>query len=213
MRTLERPRLYLIVPPGAARGPSPGAVEAALAAGDVAAVLITGVEAGGTVPAGVAQVIAAAQRSGAAALVEGPCALAARLGADGAHLTLPVEDLAGAIGSRQEERIVGVGGPRSRHEAMLAAEAGADYVLFGRLGAEPRPSPHPRALEEAAWWAETFEIPAVVLGGTSLDFLPQLIDTRAEFVALREAVWNHPDGPDAAVAAVNAALDRVGAPA
>ena len=66
--------------------------------------------------------------------------LAARAGADGAHLT-GIEAFAAALGALKPDRIAGAGGLRSRHDAMLAAEAGADYVMFG----EPAPTPLPRA--------------------------------------------------------------------
>ncbi len=90
---------------------------------------------------------------------------------------------------------------------MSVGEAGADYLIFG----EPRPDGSLPALESvaerAAWWAEIFETPCVAYAPT-LDAIPQLAATGAEFVALGDAVWSHPDGPAAAVRLATAALAR-----
>src|SRR5829696_3232674 len=89
--------------------------------------------------------------------------------------------------------------------APAAQEAGADYLLFG----EPRPDgslpPLDAVVERAAWWAEIFETPCVAFA-PSLDAVPRLAATGAEFVAIADAVWDHPDGPAAAIRAALAAL-------
>jgi thiamine-phosphate pyrophosphorylase len=90
---------------------------------------------------------------------------------------------------------------------MTAGEGGVDYVMFG----EPRPDgllpPIAAVAERAAWWAEIFETPCVAYAPT-LEALARLARTGAEFVALGDAVWDHPDGP---AAAVRAALDALAA--
>ena len=88
---------------------------------------------------------------------------------------------------------------------MSAGEAGADYLLFG----EPRPDGTIPALESvierATWWAEIFETPCVAYA-PDLEAIPALVATRAEFIALGDAVWSHPDGPAKAVAAAMALI-------
>ncbi len=95
-----------------------------------------------------------------ALLVENDARLAARAGADGAHVA-GAEALAEALASLKPERIVGAGGLRLRDDAMSAGEAGADYVMFG----EPRPDgwtpPLDETLERVGWWAEIFQTPCV----------------------------------------------------
>ena len=91
---------------------------------------------------------------------------------------------------------------------MLLGEALPDYVFFGRLDGDDEPSIHPKALELATWWAELFEIPAMVMGGSDVASVAQADRVGIEFIALRSAVWNHAQGPAAAIAAANEILDR-----
>ena len=84
-------------------------------------------------------VATAVQRRDVALLLDGHPELAARAGADGAHLT-GIEALTSAIPTLKPDRIAGAGGLRSRHDAMLAGEAGADYVMFGDPDQQRRPS-------------------------------------------------------------------------
>jgi thiamine-phosphate pyrophosphorylase len=106
--------------------------------------------------------------------------------------------LEGAIERLKPDRIAGAGGMTTRHDAMLAAEADADYVLFGEpdLNGE-RPSLS--AIENrVSWWAEVFQPPCVAYA-TSLDEVAVLAVVGADFVAVADFVWNDPRGPAAAV--------------
>lgn len=133
-------------------------------------------------------IAAATQQHGAALLLIDNVELVARTGADGVHLTSPAR-LAEALSIlRPLERIVGVGGLKARHDAMEAAEAGVDYVMFG----EPRADgsvPAPSAVRERAeWWAELFQTPCVAYAATFDDAVP-LAETGAEFVAFGHDVF------------------------
>jgi thiamine-phosphate pyrophosphorylase len=108
--------------------------------------------------------------------------------------------------------MVGAGGIRSRHEAMVLAEADPDYLFFGLLDGDREPWIFRRALELAAWWAEVAVIPAMVMGGRSVASVDQAVEAGVEFVALRHAVWDDPRGPAAAVAEANMRLAAVGDP-
>jgi thiamine-phosphate pyrophosphorylase len=130
--------------------------------------------------------------------------IAARGGADGVH----IEDGAELRLLREryrDGRIVGAGNIHTRHDAMDAGEAGADYVLFGEPQPDGSAPPLETAIEQAHWWAEIFETPCIAVA-PSLDAVEEIAATRAEFVALGDAVWSHPAGPAAAVAAARAAL-------
>ena len=194
---------------------------AACGAGPIAAVLLQLAAADErSMVNAVKRLASAAQAEGAAVLVCEPAlpfplldlaTLASRGGADGIHLRRPAEARTwrARLGS---DRSLGVAGLRTRHDAMDAGEAGADFVLFG----EPRPDGSVPALddvvERAAWWAEIFQVPCAAFAPT-LDAVPRLAATGAEFVVLGDAVWQHPDGPAAAIAAAIAALNRSEVPA
>jgi thiamine-phosphate pyrophosphorylase len=154
----------------------------------------------------------AAQEHGAAVIVsaEGQADLAtiaARGGADGVHVPGDPVRLRELRDRLKSERAIGVGAIRTKDDAMTLGEAGADYLLFG----EPRPDGSLPSLdsvvERASWWAEIFETPCVAYA-PSLDVVETLAATHAEFVALGDAVWTHPDGPAAAVKAAAEILDR-----
>lgn len=210
-----RPRLYLVTPPGADARFLP-TLRAALAAGDVASVLIwtDGIDADLALPA-VEPLVAAVQAAGAAALVRGDTRLVGRAKADGFHADGPLEELMTVIADLSPARIVGAGNLRSRDDAMAAGEAGADYVLFGNLTPGAM-SGNDRDLlfERAEWWQALFEVPCVVFA-TSLDEVGPLARAGADFVALRDAVWTAPGGPAVAVqmaeAAIAAAMTEVAA--
>ena len=144
-----------------------------------------------------------AQNKGAAVVIAAAgevdlAAVAVRAGADGVHTTAGGAEARG-LRERLKDRIVGAGNIRSRHDAMDIGEAGVDYVMFGEPRADGSLPPLDAVVERAAWWAEIFEIPCVAYA-PSLDAVSQLVRTGAEFVALGDAVWSHPDGPAAAVA-------------
>jgi thiamine-phosphate pyrophosphorylase len=155
-----------------------------------------------------------AQEHGAAVLVsvEGKADLAnvaTRGGADGVHVPgdpARVRDLRDRLKS---ERAIGVGVIRTKDDAMMLGEAGADYLLFG----EPRPDGSLPSLESvverASWWAEIFETPCVAFAPT-LEAVARLARTGAEFVALGDAVWEHAAGPAAALRAAREALAAPG---
>jgi thiamine-phosphate pyrophosphorylase len=145
------------------------------------------------------------QAQNVALVVEASAQVASRGGADGVHVTEGIEAIAEARSSLRQERIIGVGGLRSRHDAMDAGEAGVDYVMFG----EPRPDgslpPLPAVLERASWWAEIFETPCIAYAPDA-ESVPALVETGAEFLAL--GAWLFAEGVDirAEVAAADAAI-------
>lgn len=166
----------------------------ALDAGDVAAVLLRLAEADErTLINRIKSLAPRVQSKGAALLLDGHVELVARGGADGAHLS-GIGDFTVAIGSLKPERIAGAGGLASRHDAMLAAEQGADYVMFGEPDAAGKCPAFAAVEERVAWWAELFEIPCVGYSD-SLETISPLVAAGADFIALGSAVWR---GPDAA---------------
>jgi thiamine-phosphate pyrophosphorylase len=188
--TTARPptRLYLITPAIKDARLFASNLEAALGAADVAAVLLhfAGAEAR-DLRDPVATLAPLIQTRGVALLLDGRPELAAPLGADGAHLT-GTDALKRALASLKPERIAGAGGLKTRHDAMVAAESGADYVMFGEPDAAGRRPPFPAVVERVAWWAEVFE-PACVGYAASFEEVAELAAAGADFVALDDRVW------------------------
>ncbi len=144
------------------------------------------------------------QRRDVALLVDGRPGIVARAGADGAHL-FGTEAFAAALSFLKPDRIAGAGGLASRHDAMLAAETGADYVMFGDADL-----PFDEVRERLTWWAELFEV-ACVGYAASQDEVGALAQTGADFIALGEWIWTEPHNTAATIAA--AATQLASAPA
>jgi len=198
------PRLYLVTPPIDDAAACADNLGAALNAADVAAVLmrlapgderalINRVKAIGTI----------VQESGAALLLDGHTDIVMRAGADGAHLT-GIEAFTSALATLKPQRIAGCGGLKTRHDAMLAAEAG-DYVMFGEPDANGHRPGFDAVLERIEWWAEVFEIPCVGFAA-SLDEAEALAQAGADFVAVSDLVWSDKRG---AAAALTEAVQRL----
>ena len=129
-------------------------------------------------------------------------ALAKRLGADGVHLGQGDGDPREARALLGPAAQIGVTCHDSRHLAMEAGEAGADYVAFGAFfpttTKETHHRPDPSIL---SWWSTLFEMPCVAIGGITPANGRVLVEAGADFLAVCGAVWNHPEGPAAAVKA------------
>jgi len=193
-----RPRLYLVTPPLGETQAFAAEVAAALDAGDVAALLLRLQAADERTLTNRAKTLAPlVQRRDVALILDGEPQIAVRAGADGAHLR-GVAALAEAIGTLKPERIAGVGALRSRHDAMLAAETGADYLMFGEIDRSGTRLPFPAVIERLTWWSELFEPPCVGYAA-SLDEVAAIADTGADFVALGEWIWTQTPGPAAAI--------------
>jgi thiamine-phosphate pyrophosphorylase len=214
--TEAAPRLVLITPPVTDADTFRPQLEAACAAGGIASVILHLSPADERTLINCVKALAPAAQAQDAALVvaftgasemgHDLATIAARGGADGIH----VEDAAELRLLREryrDDRIVGAGSLHSKHDAMDAGEAGADYVLFGEPGADGAQPPLEAIIEQAHWWAEIFEIPCVAVA-PSLETLAAVAATGAEFVGLGTPVWTYPAGPGAAVAAANALLER-----
>lgn len=192
------PRLYLATPEVDDPSHLVSALPDLLAAADVAAVLVRLKETDQrTMISRIKELAPAIQNGGAALLVEGHVELAARTGADGAHLT-GVAALEDALPSLKPDRIAGVGGLATRHDSMAAGELGADYVLFGEPDAKgARPSAEAIA-ERLQWWDELFEPPCVGFA-VSLDEASEFAAAGADFVLVGDFIWADPRGAKAAL--------------
>ena len=202
-------RLYLITPPAiddlAAFGRALGE---ALEAGDVGALQLRlkGVD-DAIIEAAVHVLRPMLGSRGIPLILNDDPDLAARLHCDGVHIgqdDAPYEKARRAVGPN---RIVGVSCHDSRHLAIEAAEAGADYVAFGAFFPTTTKEARTRAdIEILEIWQEMMVTPCVAIGGITPDNCRPLVTAGADFIAASSAVWTHPEGPAAAVAAFNAEI-------
>ncbi len=147
------------------------------------------------------------QERGIAFLLNDRPDLAAEIGADGVHIgadDMPYAKARALVGAKAT---VGVSCYASRHAAMLAAEAGADYVAFGAFFPTRTKEPRARAgIDLLEWWSEIMTVPCVAIGGITAHNCAPLVRAGADFLAVVSAVWEHPDGPGAGVAALTRAI-------
>lgn len=184
-------QLYLISPLDVA-GEFPRRLERALAAGPVAAFQfrVKGVDQHEA--ARLAEPLQEICRArDVAFIVNDSIALAKRLKADGVHLGQEdgiVREAREALG---REAQIGVTCHASRHLAMEAGDAGADYVAFGAFFPSPtKPSEHRAEPELLAWWSGLMEIPCVAIGGITPENCAPLVEAGADFLAVSSAVWS-----------------------
>jgi thiamine-phosphate pyrophosphorylase len=141
------------------------------------------------------------QRRGVAFILNDRPDLAFETGCDGVHIGQEDGSYRSARATVGDDKIVGVTCHDSRHLAMEAAENGADYVAFGAFyPTETKQAKTQADPELLAWWAEIMQTPCVAIGGITLANAPLLIESGADFLAVSNGVWQHPDGPAAAVA-------------
>jgi len=133
-------------------------------------------------------------------------------GCDGVHVgqsDMPYAEARRRVGA---DRIVGVTCHDSRHLAMEAAEAGADYVAFGAFyPTQTKPSNYRPEPELLQWWSEFMTVPSVAIGGITPANCVPLVKAGADFICVVSAVWQNPDGPGAAVKAFNKAIAEASA--
>lgn len=123
-------------------------------------------------------------------IVNDSIALARRLGADGVHLGQGDGTIAEAREALGREAQIGVTCHASRHLAMEAGEAGADYVAFGAFyPSATKATEHRAELDLLEWWQALFEVPCVAIGGITPANAPPLVAAGADFLAVSNAVW------------------------
>jgi thiamine-phosphate pyrophosphorylase len=129
-------------------------------------------------------------------IVNDSVALAKRLKADGVHLGQGDGDVREAREELGREAQIGVTCHASRHLAMEAGDAGADYVAFGSFfPSSTKDSEHRPTIELLQWWQGLMEIPCVAIGGITPANCRPLIEAGADFLAVCNAVW---EGDEAA---------------
>ena len=200
-------RLYLITPP-ILPDDLADQLAASLDAGDVAAVQLRLKDApDDVVLKTIERLRPIVQSRDVAFLLNDRPDLAVKSGCDGAHVgqsDMPVKQARKIL----DGLTMGVTCHNSRHLAMEAGEAGADYVAFGAFF--PTATKEPPEMAEISTlksWAEIMEIPCVAIGGITATNCAPLVQAGAEFLAVVGAVWNHPEGPAAGVRTMLKAIE------
>jgi thiamine-phosphate pyrophosphorylase len=204
-------RLYLMLPPLEEAGDWPQKLKSVLGVGDIACVLapLTARDEGSAKKI-VKALIDVTEPAGVALLIDAP-SLVMRAGADGAHMRVTTDTLEklvpDAIKSlKKEDRILGIGGLRAKHDAMIAGEYDVDYVSFGDPAPDGYVPPIDQIAERAGWWAEIFNVPCVAHAASLAD-VATLTKVGADFISLREAIWDDARGPVAAMQEAQGLLD------
>ena len=183
-------QLYLISPLEVS-GPFPDRLARAIEAGPVAAFQfrVKNVDEHAAVKLAVPlQEICA--RHDVAFIVNDSISLAKRLGADGVHLGQDDGEVADARQRLGKEAQIGVACKDSRHLAMEAGEAGADYVSFGAFyPSTTKETTHQADIDLLSWWSGLFEIPVVAIGGITPANCAPLVAAGADFLAVCNGVW------------------------
>ena len=202
----DRCRLYLITPPVLEPKSFAETLKRALDAGDVACLQLRLKDVREEEIIRAAEILMpVAQKHDVAFILNDRPDLAARLGCDGVHIGQQDASYAEARAAMGRDRIVGVTCHGSRDLAFEAGEAGADYVAFGSFYPTTTKEVQFTAdIELLEWWAETMTVPVVAIGGITIDNAAPLIQAGADFIAVSSGVWNHSNGPAAAVKAFNA---------
>jgi thiamine-phosphate pyrophosphorylase len=206
-------RLYLITPPALDPDSFARELEEALAGGDVACLQLRLKEVDDAAIRRATRILQPiAQAHGVAFIMNDRPDLAAELDCDGAHVGEEDAPYAEARRLLGPDRIVGVTCGDSRHRAVVAAEAGADYVAFGaffpsltKAGAKYRARP-----EVLRDWSETTIVPCCAIGGITQENCGPLVEAGADFLAVIGAIWSYEQGPRAAVRDFNAVFARYG---
>lgn len=202
----ERCRLYLITPSKLEPTRFAETLKRTLAAGDVASLQLRLKDVSDDEIRRAAEILMPiAQRADVAFILNDRPDLAAALRCDGVHVGQDDESYAKARAVVGSDAIVGVTCHNSRHLAIEAAEAGADYVAFGAFF--PTSTKEVKAMAEIetlAWWAEMMVVPCVAIGGITVENCKPLIAAGADFLAVSSGVWDFAQGPEAAVNAFNA---------
>ena len=208
-------RLYLVSPPVMDLASFATQLKEALGAGDVSAFQLRLKNADDAMIVQATEtLLPIVHEAGVAFILNDRVDLAQKLRVDGVHLgqeDMPMREARTVLG---ENMAIGVSCHDSRHLAMEAGEAGADYVAFGAFFATQSKSPEKLAQygtpgsEILDWWSTYTTVPSVAIGGMTPENCVPLVTAGADFIAAITAVWSHPQGAAAAVKAFNDAIKQ-----
>ncbi len=201
-------RLYLITPPRIELRSFYGALEEALSNGNVSCLQLRLKDVEDDIIIGAAEMLMPlAREHDVAFLINDRPDLAASIGADGVHIGQDDASYEEARATMGDDAIIGMTCHDSRHLAMVAGEKGADYVAFGAFFPTATKQASTRATPDLIrWWSDTTIVQCVAIGGITADNCGPVVAAGSDFLAVSAGVWDHPDGPGAAVRAIEYAI-------
>ncbi|EEW26773.1 thiamine phosphate synthase [Rhodobacter ferrooxidans] len=206
MPETERPQIYLVTPPAFDLEVFPDRLAAVLDGAEVACVRLALASADEDRVARAADALRQVTHARDVALViERHVLLVERLGLDGVHLTDGARSIRKVRKDLGADAIIGAFCGTTRHDGISAAEAGADYVAFGPVGATPLGDGSLAEHELFEWWSEMIEVPVVAEGALTAELVASLGPV-TDFFGLGEEIWRHDD----ALAALRALLAPLG---
>ncbi len=214
-----RTRVYLITPPQIELAEFVPLLDKTLAAGDVACLQIRLKNPDGSeqdeaqdevvIGAAIEAIKPIALAHDVALLLNDRPDWAQKYDCDGVHIGQQDRDYKQARALLGDDKIIGVTCHNSKHLAMLAGDAGADYVAFGAFYPTQTKQTETVATPELlSWWQELMEPPCVAIGGITADNAAPLVTAGADFLALSSGVWQYESGPEAAIGKLNKMLDE-----
>lgn len=201
----ERPQIYLITPPTFDLEVFPGLLGRVLDGVDVACLRLAVATRDEEMIARAADALReVTHQRDVAIVIERHALLVERLGLDGVHLTDGGKNLRTLRKDLGADAIIGAYCGASRHEGITAAEAGADYVAFGPVGASVLERGEQAESELFGWWSEMIEVPVVAEGGLTVEKVRELAGM-TDFFGIGEEIWGTED-PLASLKALVAAM-------
>ena len=198
-------RLYLITPPKLEPQSFAETLKRTLDAGDVASLQLRLKDVPDEeIAKAVDLLMPIAQQRNVAFILNDRPDLARLFGCDGVHIGQEDSTYQAARAAVGPDAVVGVTCHDSRHLAIEAAEAGADYVAFGAFFPTGTKEPKTHCeIDVIRWWAELMVVPCVAVGGITVHNAAPLVEAGADFLAVSSGVWDFPAGPAAAVMTFN----------
>lgn len=204
----NRTRLVLITPSDVSDDVLIAQIQAALAGGDIASIIVPQYDLDEDRYQNLlSAIVRDGQLAGAAVISAGDTRIAGRCEVDGTHILGGYSEVRAALKEFGHKWIVGSGGAETKHAALTLGEENPDYVFFGRFGQDTHGEPHKRNLELATWWSGVVEVPCIIMGGSDLASVEVAAQTGADFVALSNAVLGADIDAKAACAEANAVLE------
>lgn len=203
-------QLYLITPPKFVLPDFVAAFRSALEGGPVAALQLRLKDvADDEILKAAEALLPVCEEADVAFIINDRADLAKKAGAEGVHLGQSDGSVAEARTLLGADKTIGVTCNASRHLAMEAGEEGADYVAFGAFFPSSTKEPeHYAEPEILSWWVALSELPCVAIGGITVENAAPLVEAGADFLAVAAGVWNHPEGPAAAVRGFNQLFNK-----
>jgi len=190
MPECEHPQLYLISPPQIELSQFPGQVSRLLDVVDMACMRLDLATRDEDRIARAADVLRDICHGHDGPLVIGDrAALGERLGLDGVHLKDGAHLVRKTRKALGPDAIIGAFCGATRHDGINAAEAGADYVSFGPVGATQLGGGGRAGQDLFAWWSEMIEVPVVAEGALDIATIRALAPL-TDFFAIGEEIWN-----------------------